>query len=122
MSFLWGVLMMNDEYIRLLDNLHNCPKDVDELIEELCDMFQGLDEGSGVITNTIGLRMIKGLRSAAGQVSKTKDVGRKCDIIANAISLLGGMVLVSIAVSGDNKSLAQKAMSLLSVGSATRKR
>ena len=114
--------MMNDEYIRVLDNLHHSTEDVDNLLEELCNTLQDLDEGSGVITNTIGLRMIKGLRSAAGQVSKTKDVGRKCDIIANAISLLGGMVLVSIATSGDNKSLAQKAMSLLSVGSATRKR
>ena len=122
-----------NEYTRVLDALYDFPpedeyKTVDIELEQLCDTLSGiekrlvLDEGSGVFSNAVGIGMVRRLGRAAAQVRNTKDVGRKCDIIASAVATVGGMVLISIATSGDKKGLIGKALSLLSVGAGSRKR
>ena len=77
---------------------------------------------SGVFSNAVGIGMVRRLGRAAAQVRKTKDVGKKCDILASAVATVGGMVLISIATSGDKKGLVSKALSLLSVRSGSKKR
>ena len=119
-----------NEYTRVLDALHDFPSE-DEYttigieLEYLCDTLgeieKGLDEGRG-FSSAIGIGMVRRLGRAAAEVRKTKDVGKKCDILASAVATVGGMVLISIATSGDKKGLVSKALSLLSVRSGSKKR
>ena len=103
-------------YKELVDNdVESDP--IDEMFD---DLFNTLEEGSGVITNSISIGMVKNLRKFHNDVKKTKDVGRKCDLLSGMMTILGGLQLVTIGVSGDKKGLLSKGMSLLSIVTSLR--
>jgi len=79
------------------------------------EMFRSLNEGSGVITNSISIGLVKSLRKLDDKIKRTKDVGKKCDLLSVMVTIIGGLVLVSIGVSGDKKGILSKGMSLLSI-------
>ena len=85
-------------------------------------MFNTLNEGSGVITNSISIGLVKSLRKFNSEIKRTKDVGRKCDLLSVMVTIVGGLVLVSIGVSGDKKGILSKGMSLLSIVTGLRTR
>ena len=78
-------------------------------------MFRSLNEGSGVISNSISIGLVKSLKKLNSEVKRTKDVSRKCDLLSVMVTIIGGLILVSIGVSGDKKGILSKGMSLLSI-------
>ena len=84
------------------------------------DLFHTLEEGSGVITNSISIGMVKNLKKTYSEVKRTRDIGKKCDLISGMLMVIGGLQLVTIGVSGDKKGLLSKGMSLLSIVTSLR--
>jgi|ETNmetMinimDraft_30_1059905.scaffolds.fasta_scaffold35294_2 uncharacterized membrane protein len=86
------------------------------------EMFDTLNEGSGVISNSISIGLVKSLKKLNSEVKRTRDVGKKCDLLSVMVTIIGGLVLVSIGVSGDKKGILSKGMSLLSIVTGLRTR
>ena len=84
------------------------------------DLFNTLKEGSGVITNSISIGMVKNLKKTYDEIKRTRDVGKKCDLLSGMMMVVGGLQLVTIGVSGDKKGLLSKGMSLLSIVTSLR--
>lgn len=84
------------------------------------DLFLTLSEGSGVITNSISIGMVKNLKKTYNEIKRTRDVGKKCDLLSSMMMVVGGLQLVNIGVSGDKKGLLSKGMSLLSIVTSLR--
>ena len=105
------------DYKEIKDNIELEGDPVDEMFE---DLFYTLKEGSGVITNSISIGMVKKLRKIYTEIKRTRDIGKKCDLLSGMMMVVGGLQLVTIGVSGDKKGLLSKGMSLLSIVTSLR--
>ena len=94
--------------------------EVDPIDTMFDDLFLTLSEGSGVITNSISIGMVKNLKKTYDEIKRTRDVGKKCDLLSSMMMVVGGLQLVTIGVSGDKKGLLSKGMSLLSIVTSLR--
>ena len=74
-----------------------------------------VDEGSGVITNTIASSLLKKVSALEKKVIGTKKLEDKIDYLAQQNTKLAGLDAVAIAVSGEAKGIFDKGSRLLSI-------
>ena len=74
-----------------------------------------LDEGSGVITNTLSASLLKKVRVLEGKVISSRRLEDKIDNLARQNTKLAGLDAIAIAVSGESKGIFDKGSRLLSI-------
>jgi len=74
-----------------------------------------LDEGSGVITNTLASSLLKKVRALEQRIASTKKLEDKIDYLAQQNTKLAGLDAIAIAVSGKSKGLLNKGSRLFSL-------
>ena len=74
-----------------------------------------LDEGSGVITNTLASSLLKKVSALEKKVMSSKKLETKIDLLAQQNTKLAGLDAIAIAVSGDAKGIFDKGSRLLSI-------
>ena len=80
-----------------------------------------LDEGSGVITNTLASSLLKKVRALEQRIASTKKLEDKIDYLAQQNTKLAGLDVIAIAVSGESKGIFDKGARLLSIVRAVMK-
>lgn len=103
------------KYSDLVSHLHS-GFEFDILIDEVEKIYShrdfDLDEGSGFITNTMSISLVRKLRSIGSKIRTERNTGKKIDMISEQLSYLVGVVLISVLVSGDSKGLLNKSSKL----------
>ena len=74
-----------------------------------------LDEGSGVITNTLASQLLGKVKALESKVLNSKSVEDKIDNLARQNTKLAGLDAIAIAVSGKSKGLLNKGSRLFSL-------
>jgi|TARA_B100001971_G_C18131934_1_gene505315 hypothetical protein len=74
-----------------------------------------LDEGSGVITNTLASQLLGKIKALESKVLNSKSVEDKIDNLARQNTKLAGLDAIAIAVSGKSKGLLNKGSRLFSL-------
>ena len=74
-----------------------------------------LDEGSGVITNTLASSLLKKVSALEKKVMSSRKLETKIDLLAQQNTKLAGLDAIAIAVSGDAKGIFDKGSRLLSI-------
>ena len=79
-----------------------------------------VQEGSGLITNTIAMKLMRDISSLERRVLASKGLEDKIDNLARQNVKLAGLDAIAIAVSGESKGFLSKSSGLLSVIKAIR--
>ena len=74
-----------------------------------------LDEGSGVITNTLASSLLKKISALEGRIISSRKLETKIDLLAKQNTKLAGLDAIAIAVSGEAKGIFDKGSRLLSI-------
>ena len=74
-----------------------------------------LDEGSGVITNTLASGLLKKISALEKKVRSSRKLETKIDLLAQQNTKLAGLDAIAIAVSGEAKGIFDKGTRLLSI-------
>tara|TARA_B100000745_G_C19915631_1_gene307465 strand:+ start:66 stop:359 length:294 start_codon:yes stop_codon:yes gene_type:complete len=74
-----------------------------------------VDEGSGVITNTLASSLLKKVSALEKKVMSSRKLETKIDLLAQQNTKLAGLDAIAIAVSGDAKGIFDKGSRLLSI-------
>ena len=80
-----------------------------------------LQEGSGVITNTLASSLLKKIRALEKKVASSRKLETKIDLLAQQNTKLAGLDTIAIAVSGESKGIFDKGARLLSIVRAVMK-
>ena len=80
-----------------------------------------LTEGSGVFTNVIAQSIVKGIRKVGKDITRQRNVDKKISLLSQQLTMLGGLTLLVLAVSGDKKGTLSKGMSLISIVKSMKK-
>ena len=98
--------------------------DLQEIIRQIESSGQLEDdivqEGSGLITNTIAMKLMRDISSLERRVLASKGLEDKIDNLARQNTKLAGLDAIAIAVSGERKGFLSKSSGLLSVIKAIR--
>ena len=92
---------------------------VDTMFDEIAEIE--LTEGSGVFTNVIAQSIVKGIRKVGKDITRQRNVDKKITLLSQQITMLGGLTLLVLAVSGDKKGTLSKGMSLISIVKSMKK-
>ena len=74
-----------------------------------------VDEGSGVITNTLSMKLMRDISSLEKKVISSRRLEDKIDNLARQNTKLAGLDAIAIAVSGEAKGIFDKGSRLLSI-------
>ena len=74
-----------------------------------------VDEGSGVITNTLSMKLIRDISLLEKKVISSRRLEDKIDNLARQNTKLAGLDAIAIAVSGEAKGIFDKGSRLLSI-------
>ena len=74
-----------------------------------------VDEGSGVITNTLASSLLKKVSALEKKVMSSRKLETKIDLLAQQNTKLAGLDAIAVAVSGDAKGIFDKGSRLLSI-------
>lgn len=74
-----------------------------------------LNEGSGVVTNTIAMKLYGDIKRLENSIRGQSNLEKKIDLMAKQNTKLAGLNAISIAVSGQAKGKFNKGSRLLSV-------
>ena len=97
-------------------------KDYKEFLTRTIDTENDeLDEGSGVITNTLASSLLKKVSALEGRVISSRKLEDKVDNLARQNTKLAGLDVIAIAVSGESKGIFDKGARLLSIVRAVMK-
>ena len=91
-------------------------KDYKEFLTRTIDTENDeLDEGSGVITNTLASSLLKKVSALEGRVISSRKLEDKVDNLARQNTKLAGLDAIAIAVSGKSKGMLDKGSRLFSL-------
>ena len=91
-------------------------KDYKEFLTRTIDTENDVvDEGSGVITNTLASSLLKKVSALEGRVISSRKLEDKVDNLARQNTKLAGLDAIAIAVSGESKGMLDKGSRLLSI-------
>ena len=74
-----------------------------------------VDEGSGVITNTLASSLLKKVSALEKKVMSSRKLETKIDLLAQQNTKLAGLDAIAIAVSGKSKGMLDKGSRLFSL-------
>ena len=83
----------------------------DSLLDELCLVC----EGSGVITNTISMSLVSKVRRIGTRIQRSRDPKEIGKLLSKQNSIMVGLILISIVVSGSKEGFFNKSSKLLSI-------
>jgi len=88
---------------------------VDGSYDSLLDELYLVCEDSGVITNTISMSLVSKVRRIGTQIDRSRDPKEIGKLLSKQNSIMVGLILISIVVSGNKDGLLSRGSKLLSI-------